>query len=520
MARISFGDECQQHMQQSLKALLGNVTEQVCSPKMRMAEVSLLPSVGANHSGESLSDAESERDEYEKKVLMESANRAKKRLLRYTTPGVALSEQRTQEPDKRSRDYVTLPIEALCSDEIGVSERLVFLYIYAKASAGKVDMSIRELSEGLHLAKSSISLVLSALRDAGWLSWEVPRTGKVRQNHYHILKWLPSGGEVYANFGDSPKIGDSPNIGEYPKNGDSPNFVDSPKIGDNPNIGDSVKDVGNTGFWEMHPKNGDSLKIGDSPNIGEYPKNGDNPNFGDNPKIGDNPNIGDSAKDVGNTGFLEMHPKNGDSLKIGDSPNIGEYPKNGDSPNFGDSLKIGDNPNIGDSAKDVGNTGFLEIHPKFGHCTDSALHDTLKKLINIDFKDLDLKDLNLNQNKISDYVENLCITYVDKSCLPIYLLRIYGIAFHGQSSERLQVITQLTERLQKPFGWYVFLIIVLRNSPFLFEQNPNGFKATLAWALSKDNFPKIMKLTYIKWGLKWTPKYFINFVCQELERGK
>ena len=410
MARISFGDECQQHMQQSLKALLGNVTEQVCSPKMRMAEVSLLPSVGANHSGESLSDAESERDEYEKKVLMESANRAKKRLLRYTTPGVALSEQRTQEPDKRSRDYVTLPIEALCSDEIGVSERLVFLYIYAKASAGKVDMSIRELSEGLHLAKSSISLVLSALRDAGWLSWEVPRTGKVRQNHYHILKWLPSGGEVYANFGDSPKIGDSPNIGEYPKNGDSPNFGDSPKIGDN--------------------------------------------------------------------------------------------------------------PNIGDSAKDVGNTGFLEIHPKFGHCTDSALHDTLKKLINIDFKDLDLKDLNLNQNKISDYVENLCITYVDKSCLPIYLLRIYGIAFHGQSSERLQVITQLTERLQKPFGWYVFLIIVLRNSPFLFEQNPNGFKATLAWALSKDNFPKIMKLTYIKWGLKWTPKYFINFVCQELERGK
>lgn len=117
-------------------------------------------------------------------------------------------------------------------------------------------------------------------------------------------------------------------------------------------------------------------------------------------------------------------------------------------------------------------------------------------------------------------MNNLCITYVDNSLVPEYVVTMFRIAFPGQSTERLQVVRKLTERLQVGFAWYVVLLVILKNCPYLSGKDKNDWKCTLTWALAQENSEKIMNLTYIKYGLKWTPPIFIEHICHALEKGE
>lgn len=124
---------------------------------------------------------------------------------------------------------------------------------------------------------------------------------------------------------------------------------------------------------------------------------------------------------------------------------------------FDDMTKIGESPNLGDRRKIIDTTEYRQ-----------CLAQVLREVKNRDLRDLKdikiLKDLKDKKNKISDFVNNLCITSVDNSLLPEYLMSIFRIAFPLQKTERLQVVRKLTERLQMGFAWYVVLFIVMKNS--------------------------------------------------------
>lgn len=181
--------------------------------------------------------------------------------------------------------FVPLPLDAVCSGEVGVSDRLVFLLIYANISLGKNNLSIRELSEALNIAKSSVSTSINALRNAQWLTWEVPRQGQ-RQNHYRLLKWQPNcdvpeigmyQNSVYTENQDIPKIGmcrnpvctenrDIPKIGECKENLANTEIAkDVPKFGYTGNR--YVPESGYTGNRHV-PKSGMYRKSGHTENRG------------------------------------------------------------------------------------------------------------------------------------------------------------------------------------------------------------------------------------------------------------
>lgn len=502
MKRISFDDDAAQRMSNVLSVALGNVAQ-----KPKEAEQ---PPTKA-HEPESKDET---RDEYEKRVILESVARAKERSgLREEGVSAASPEPAAEEHEQCPCRFVPLPLEAVCAKDIGLSERLVYLLIYAHVLMGKNNLSIRELSDALHIAKSSVSTSINALRDAQWLDWDAPRNGKSRQNHYRVLKWaegipnfgdIPNTGECpifskLPNIGNSdiPKIGEYPNIGDYPENDNYPNSGNMPKNGDIPNFGTCAESVANTGFGDGVPT------IGESPNFGNSPKNGDNPNFGNIPEIGDIskngdiPNSGDDEKSVANAGFVDDVPK------IGESPTIGDIPEYG---------KL---PNLGEIRKTVDTTEFRR-----------DLIGILREIKSRDLKDLKdikiLKDLKDKNIKISDFVDNLCITHVDNSMVAEYVSTMFRIAFPEQSTERLQVVKKLTERLQVGFAWYVVLLFIIKSSPYLMgkDKDSEGWKCTLTWALAESNYPKIMQLNYVKYGLKWTPQNFIEYICRVLEKGE
>ncbi|WP_346690402.1 helix-turn-helix domain-containing protein [uncultured Cloacibacillus sp.] len=503
MKRISFDDDAAQRMSNVLSVALGNVAQKPNVDEQQAIEAHELE--GKNET----------QDDYERRKIMESVARAKARS-RLKDEGVsaALPAPTVEAHEQCPCRLVPLPLDALCAKDVGISERLVYLLIYANVLMGKNNLSIRELSDALHIAKSSVSTSINTLRGANWLDWEAPRNGKSRQNHYRVLRWaegIPKIGDIpnfgeYTNAGelpnignsDVPKIGEYPNLGNYPKNGNNPNFDNIPENGDIPKIETCEKSVAVTGFVDDVPE------IGESPKIGNSLKNGDNPNFnnipkiGDVPKNGDIPNFGDIGKNVANTGFVGDVPRIGESLKI-------EYiPESGKSPNFGERGKI------------VDTTEFRR-----------DLIGILREVKSRDLKDLKdikiLKDLKEKNIKISDFVDNLCITHVDNSMVAEYVSVMFRIAFPGQSTERLQVVKKLTERLQVGFAWYVVLLFIIRCSPFLLGKEPEsqGWKCTLTWALAADNYPNIMdQLKYVKYGLRWTPSNFIEYICRALEKGE
>ena len=494
MKRISFDENEEKRMSNVLRMAFGSVMSEPAK-----ANTAPPPPLPSQPDGEAEGNLDHTLDEYERRVIMESVNKAKARcgLLKEEDVSDVAPEPPRRESVKAR--YIPLPLDALCTDEVGVTERLLYLYILANCAMGKNNLSIRELSDALKVSKSCVSMAIAALRNVEWLTWDAPRSGKSRQNHYVPLKWLtednipnfrglPNNGE-YVNSGNSPKFGNSTDSGDMPE---SRNYL---KSGNMSNVGTCAESHGNAEFVGDMPNIGASAKSGDMQNLGHISKNGECPKIGDMQKSGNMPNSGNREKSHADTEF------------------IGGTPKNWDMSFFDDMTKIGESTNLGDRQKIVDTTEYRQ-----------SLAQVLREVKNRDLRDLKdikiLKDLKDKKNKISDFVNNLCITSVDNSLLSEYLMSIFRIAFPLQKTERLQVVRKLTERLQMGFAWYVVLFIVMKNSPYLSGQDGNGWKCTLTWALARDNAEKIMELTYVKYGLKWTPERFIEYVCRGLEQGE
>ena len=100
-------------------------------------------------------------DEYERRVIMESVNKAKARcgLLKEEDVSDVAPEPPRRESVKAR--YIPLPLDALCTDEVGVTERLLYLYILANCTMGKNNLSIRELSDALKVSKSCVSMAIA-----------------------------------------------------------------------------------------------------------------------------------------------------------------------------------------------------------------------------------------------------------------------------------------------------------------------------------------------------------------------
>ena len=494
MKRISFDENEEKRMSNVLRMAFGSVMSEPAK-----AGTAPPPPLPSQPDGEAEGNLDHTLDEYERRVIMESVNKAKVRCGLLKEEDVSDAAPEPPRRESVNARYIPLPLDALCTDEIGVTERLLYLYILANCAMGKNNLSIRELSDALKVSKSCVSMAIAALRNAEWLTWEAPRSGKSRQNHYVPLKWLtedniPDFGELpnngsYVNSGNSPKFGNSADSGDVPENGD---YL---KSGNMQKLGTYAESLVNAEFVDDIPNIGTTAKSGDIPNLGHISKYGEYPKIGDMQKYGNMPNAGNSEKSHAGTEF------------------IGGTPKNWDMSFFDDMTKIGESRNLGDRRKIVDTTEYRQ-----------SLAQVLREVKNRDLRDLKdikiLKDLKDKKDKISDFVNNLCVTSVDNSLLPEYLMSIFRIAFPYQKTERLQVVRKLTERLQMGFAWYVVLFIVMKNSPYLSGQDGNGWKCTLTWALARENAEKIMELTYIKYGLKWTPERFIEYVCRSMEKGE
>lgn len=554
MKRITFGEDEKNRMSNALRMAFGSVMAEPSKASVPPAAESVV-----QPEGEGCGQA---REEYEKRVIMESVRRAKERSgLAEEGVSVIPVPRETQQSCPSKARYVPLPLEALCSEEIGFSERLVYLYICANCFCGRANLSIRELSNELYISKSKVTAAVAALRELEWLTWEAPRSGKSRKNHYKPLKWLPDDnvlkiGELLingnmlnsgnlSNNSNMPKSDGYPNLGNYPKIGNMPNTGKLPENSDMPEIGKSPN-IGNM------PENSEHPKSASYPNSGNLLNYGDIPEYGDNLKSGNMPILSNSVESLANTDYIDDVPKSDVLPDIGKSPNFGDIPENGKCPEIGESSNSGDMPDFSNSEESLAISGFSADVPENGNMPNFSnmpenedlpnsvdrrktvdttefwqdLIEILRTVKTVDLKDLKdikiLKDLKDNKNKISDYVNNLCITRVDNSMVAEYVSTMFRIAFPGQSTEKLQVVRKLTERLQVGFAWYVVLLYIIKSSPYLMgkEKNSEGWKCTLTWALAAENYPKIMQLTYVKYGLRWTPQNFIEYLCRALEKGE
>ena len=104
-----------------------------------------------------------------------------------------------------------------------------------------------------------------------------------------------------------------------------------------------------------------------------------------------------------------------------------------------------------------------------------------------------------------------------------YVSVMFRIAFPGQSTERLQVVKKLTERLQVGFAC-MWSYCSLSGAARFFSAKNRNLKAGSVLspgALAADNYPNIMdQLKYVKYGLRWTPSNFIEYICRALEKGE
>lgn len=554
MKRITFGEDEKNRMSNALRMAFGSVMAEPSKSSVPPAEESVVQPEGEV--------CEQAREEYEKRVIMESVRRAKERSgLAEEGVSVIPVPGETQQSCPSKARYVPLPLEALCAEEIGFSERLVYLYICANCFCGRANLSIRELSDELYISKSKVTAAVAALRELEWLTWEAPRSGKSRKNRYKPLKWLPDDkvlkiGELLINgnmlnSGNlpnnsyMPKSDEYPNLGNYPQKGNIPNTGKLPDNSDMPEIGKSPN-IGNM------PENSECPKSGSYPNSGNLLNYGGMPEYGDNLKSGNMPVLSNNEESLANTDYIDDVPKSDVLPDIGKSPNFGDIPKRGKCPEIGELSNSGDMPDFRNSEGSLAISGFSADVPENGNMpnfsnmpenedlpnsvdrrkivdtTDfrRALIEILRTVKTVDLKDLKdikiLKDLKDKNNKISDFVDNLCITHVDNSVMAEYVSTMFKIAFPGQSTEKLQVVRKLTERLQVSFAWYVVLLFIIKSSPYLMgkEKNSEGWKCTLTWALATENYPKIMQLTYVKYGLRWTPQNFIEYLCRSLEKGE
>lgn len=447
MRRISFDDSEEQRMSNVLQRAFGMVTSTV-APKEAVAP--LPPTTDLSGDPESSGVTE----EYEKRVILESVRRAKERS-GLVEEGVSAQSPRVETvgalnyaPSKLAvSEFVYLPF-GVFRERIGIAEKIIFFYLCSIAKQSVATASLRQIVEGTCIGKTCVCQALSELREAGWIRWDMVRSGRSRLNRYFILRWVNTGSS------DSGLCSECEQSSEY----------------------------------DLCAQNGQCSDSGQSSDSGHTSGNGPCSQNGHSSECEQCSDSERSVKSLAETGFDGCGS---------------EYGQRSDGEQCSDSGQSSDSEQ---RLKNVDTTEFRR-----------NLIEILRTV-----KTVDLKDLKDNKNKLSDFVDNLCITRVDNSMLAEYVSTMFRIAFPGQSTEKLQVVRKLTERLQVGFAWYVVLLFIIKSSPYLMgkDKNSDGWKCTLTWALAADNYPKIMQLTYVKYGLRWTPQNFIEYLCRALEKGE
>ena len=505
MRRISFDDSEEQRMSNALQLAFGKVTSTVV-PKDDVTP--LLPTTDLSVDSESSGGTE----EYEKRVIMESVRRAKERS-GLAEAGVSVASARVETggvlnyaPDALIEpEFVYLPF-GVFRERIGIAEKIIFFYLCSIAKQGTATASLRQIVEGTSIGKTCVCQALSELRGVGWIRWDMVRSGRSRLNRYFILRWVNTGSS------DCGQCSDSKQSSEY----------------------GLCSESGHGSDYSHGSENGQCSQNGRS---SEYEQRSD---------------FEQSEKSLAVTGFVGCSSECGQCSESGYGPDCGHSSGNGQCPQNGHSSACEQRSDSEQSGKSLAVTGLVGCSSECGQCSDGEqcldfgqcsdlehrrktvdttefrrdLIEILRTIKTVDLKDLKdikiLKDLKDNKNKISDFVNNLCVTRVDNSMVAEYVSTMFRIAFPGQSTERLQIVRKLTERLQVGFAWYVVLMFLIKSSPYLMgkEKKSEGWKCTLTWALATENYPKIMQLTYVKYGLLWTPQNFIEYLCRSLEKGE
>lgn len=486
MKRITFGEDEKNRMSNALRMAFGSVMAEPSKASVPLAAESVV-----QPEGEGCGQA---REEYEKRVIMESVRRAKERS-GLAEEGVSAVSARGETggalnyaPDALIEpEFVYLPF-GVFRERIGIAEKIIFFYLCSIAKQGAATASLRQIVEGTSIGKTCVCQALSELRGVGWIRWDMVRSGRSRLNRYFILRWVNTGGS------DCGQCSDSKQSSEYSlcsQNGHSSEY------GQCSDSEQRVKSLAVTGFVGCGSENGRCSGSEQGSEYGNGSESGQCPQNGHISEYEQRSDSEQSEKSLAVTGFVGCSSENGqcsDGEQCSDSGQCSDYEQRG---------------------KIVDTTEFRR-----------DLIEILRTVKTVDLKDLKdikiLKDLKDNKNKISDFVNNLCITRVDNSMVAEYVSTMFRIAFPGQSTERLQVVRKLTERLQVGFAWYVVLLYIIKSSPYLMgkEKNSEGWKCTLTWALAAENYPKIMQLTYVKYGLRWTPRNFIEYLCRALEKGE
>ncbi len=489
MRRISFDENEEQRMSNVLQRAFGKAMSPSV-PKESVPELPLAPDVSG------VLESNGNKEEYEKLVILESVRRAKERS-GLIEKGVSVAEDRekTGGAPKNANgaltepEFVYLPF-GVFRERIGVAEKIIFFYLCAISEEyGVATVSLRQIVDGTCIGKTCVCQALSELRNAGWIRWDMVRTGRSRLNRYFILRWKPS--TVYCS-----KSGHCSETEHGSENGQRSQSGHSSECEQRSDSEQSGKSLATTGF------------VRGSSEYGQCPENEQGSDCGHSSVNGQCPQSGHSSE-------CEQYSDNEQSGKslvatefIGCSSATGQCSEN----RYGSDS--GQCTNFEPRRKIVDTTEFRR-----------DLTEILRTVKTVDLKDL--KDINIlkdlkDKNKISDFVNNLCVTRVDNSMVAEYVSTMFRIAFPGQSTERLQVVRKLTKRLQVGFAWYVVLLFIIKSSPYLMgkDKNSEGWKCTLTWALAADNYPKIMQLTYVKYGLRWTPQNFIEYLCRSLEKGE
>ena len=486
MARISFDESEEKRVSSALRHAFGNVMRQDAGNTSP-------PPVKSAASDDDAARAQAQ-EEYEKHVIMESVERAKERS-GLAKKGVSEAQSFSRLPEQRQSDdilkqeFVVIPF-GVFHEQLGIAEKIVFLYLFSIAKEGRAAASLRQIVESTYIGKTCVCQALNTLREAGWLSWDTVRSGRTRVNSYSILRWWPPSlkGLSCSFSGQCSEYEQCSGNGQCSQNGHSSK---SEQCSDSEQCGQSFAI---TGF------------VGSSSGYGQCSEYEQRSEYGHGSE----------------NGLCSQNGHSSESELCSDSEQCGK------------SLAM---------TGVVGSSSDSEQRSESGQCSDyeqrrktvdttEFRHDLVKILRtvkNVDLKDLKdieiLKDLKNKNNKICDFVDNLCITHVDNSLVPEYLMTMFRIAFPGQqeqSSEKLQIVRKLTEKLQVGFAWYVVLLFIIKSSPYLMgkEKNSEGWKCTLTWALAADNYSKIMQLTYVKYGSRWTPQNFIEYLCRALEKGE
>lgn len=151
--RITFGEDEEKRMSNALRMAFDSVMAE--TPKTTAPPAAVVESVPhLEWEGD-----EQAREEYEKRVIMELVNRAKKRS-RLKKEGV--SEAPSKQPAVSSGfinsvpyEFVFIPFDVF-KEKIGIAEKIVFLYLFSIAKEGRTAASLRQIVENTCIGKTCV----------------------------------------------------------------------------------------------------------------------------------------------------------------------------------------------------------------------------------------------------------------------------------------------------------------------------------------------------------------------------